>query len=481
MILLVPIAVASALSLTVQSVSPGTSVFANSKIAFTIVAPSFLPQSYQLSDSFPGSTITIDDISGVGNFSWVPVASDAGTHVLSISAADLSGDTASTSETITVMPAPSVSVSSISPSSSIMPGTKLTFNVSTLGFTDPSFALSDSFSGSTITDSDLDASDHFSWTPVDVSQDGQHTINVYAYDSIGHIASINVPILVGPGPTLMIQSLSPGASVSPSQTVSFTVNGSNFLPNSFSVSDSFPHTTLMGGDINTSGSFYWVPQTSDVGTHILTITGTIGFFGQSASTTQIIKVVAPAGTTPAAPATSGSAPTIATPTSATSEPAFTISLYSGMQGAAVTQLQTVLSKLGFFSATPNGSFGPLTVAAVEKFQAAHGLTQLGVVGPATRTALNASLATPQTQPTPSTNVSAAATDGFTFQNPVGFGATGTDVLELQKRLATLGLFSGQPSGYFGVATLEAVIQFQKAKGISLVDQLGTVTRAALNQ
>jgi peptidoglycan hydrolase-like protein with peptidoglycan-binding domain len=479
--LLVPLTFADALSLSVQSASPGTSVFANSKISFSIVASGFLPQSYQLSDSFSGSTISLSDIGGLGNFAWVPVSSDVGTHVLSIGATDNSGDVASTTETITVMPAPSVSVSSISPGSSIMPKTKLTFNVSTIGFTDPSFILSDSFSGSTVTDSDLDASDHFSWTPADISQDGEHTINVYAYDSLGHIGSINVPILVGPGPTLTIQSLSPGASVSPSQALSFTVNGSNFSPNSFSVSDNFPGTTLTEGDINTSGSFYWVPQMSDTGTHVLTIVGTVGVYGQSASTTQTILVLAPAGAAVSSTAstTVAATPVATVPASNLSGPAFTTSLYSGMQGTAVTELQTMLSGLGFFSQTPNGYFGPLTVAAVEKFQAAHGLQQLGVVGPATRAALNALLTGSQT--TPSTSASAVTNSAYAFQDPIGFGESGTDVLELQKRLAALGFFSGQPTGYFGDATLEAVIQFQKAQGIQPVDQLGTTTRAALDQ
>jgi len=360
-----------------------------------------------------------------------------------------------------------------------MPGTKLTFFASTIGFTDPSFILSDSFNGSTVADADIDASGHFSWTPADISQDGQHVINVYASDSAGHIASINVPILVGPGPTLVIQSLSPGASASSSQPVSFTVNGSNFLPTSFSLSDSFRGSTLTEGDINTAGSFYWVPQVSDTGTHTITITGTVGSFGQSASTTQTITVLTPASAAPVATAAASTTPVVTPASSAVPEPAFTTSLYSGMQGPAVTELQTVLAKLGLFSQIPSGYFGPLTVGAVEKFQAAHGLSQLGVVGPATREALNSLVST--VAAIPGVTVTSTANTGAAFQNPIWFGESGPDVLALQERLAALGFFSGQATGYFGDATLEAVIAFQKAKGIGPVDQLGTTTRAALNE
>ena len=43
---------------------------------------------------------------------------------------------------------------------------------------------------------------------------------------------------------------------------------------------------------------------------------------------------------------------------------------------------------GFLSATPSGRYGPATVIAVKKFQNAHGIKQLGNVGPATKNILN---------------------------------------------------------------------------------------------
>jgi len=60
----------------------------------------------------------------------------------------------------------------------------------------------------------------------------------------------------------------------------------------------------------------------------------------------------------------------------------------GSTGTEVTALQDRLKADDFYSGPITGTFGALTEAAVKKYQAAHGLTQLGVVGPSTRTLLN---------------------------------------------------------------------------------------------
>jgi peptidoglycan hydrolase-like protein with peptidoglycan-binding domain len=58
---------------------------------------------------------------------------------------------------------------------------------------------------------------------------------------------------------------------------------------------------------------------------------------------------------------------------------------------------------------------------------------------------------------------------------------GSDVLELQKRLASLGFFTGDATGYFGNITAAAVKKFQAAHGIPATGYVGSITRAALNQ
>jgi hypothetical protein len=68
------------------------------------------------------------------------------------------------------------------------------------------------------------------------------------------------------------------------------------------------------------------------------------------------------------------------------------SLRRGSQGNRVTELQSQLVALNITDAhgrplSPDGNFGHATQAAVEKFQAAHGMTVDGIVGHRTETAL----------------------------------------------------------------------------------------------
>jgi len=55
----------------------------------------------------------------------------------------------------------------------------------------------------------------------------------------------------------------------------------------------------------------------------------------------------------------------------------------GSRGNDVAKLQTILNSLGYNSGRIDGIFGPGTLAAVKKFQAAHRLLQDGIVGPQT--------------------------------------------------------------------------------------------------
>jgi hypothetical protein len=66
-------------------------------------------------------------------------------------------------------------------------------------------------------------------------------------------------------------------------------------------------------------------------------------------------------------------------------------LARGDSGSQVKLLQHALAVLGFSAGTPDGNYGPATQAAVERFQAAEGLPQVGVVGPQTLAALQHAL------------------------------------------------------------------------------------------
>ena len=69
-------------------------------------------------------------------------------------------------------------------------------------------------------------------------------------------------------------------------------------------------------------------------------------------------------------------------------------LREGDTGTAVKTLQTRLNVWGATLAT-DGDFGPLTLAAVKAFQAAHQLSVDGIVGPLTWAALDATPTSPQ--------------------------------------------------------------------------------------
>lgn len=60
---------------------------------------------------------------------------------------------------------------------------------------------------------------------------------------------------------------------------------------------------------------------------------------------------------------------------------------AGDNGYEVALVQSVLNEAGGASLAVDGDFGPRTAAAVESFQAAHGLAADGTVGPDTWTKL----------------------------------------------------------------------------------------------
>lgn len=71
-------------------------------------------------------------------------------------------------------------------------------------------------------------------------------------------------------------------------------------------------------------------------------------------------------------------------------------LRRGVRGSAVTDLQSRLTALGYWTGRADGSFGPQVQQAIYALQKAAGLAMDGVVGPRTRTALDAG-ARPETR------------------------------------------------------------------------------------
>ncbi len=64
---------------------------------------------------------------------------------------------------------------------------------------------------------------------------------------------------------------------------------------------------------------------------------------------------------------------------------------------------------------------------------------------------------------------------------LGIGSYGSQVTLLQNILIKRGYLKVQPSGYFGVLTFRAVVQFQRANNIPATGFVGALTRSALNR
>ena len=120
--------------------------------------------------------------------------------------------------------------------------------------------------------------------------------------------------------------------------------------------------------------------------------------GGSDDTTATVPTT-PAATTPAATTPAATTPASTTPASTTPAPTTTVTsvpadttLRPGDSGSSVTSLQQALNQLGYDVGTADGNYGPATTAAVAAFQKAQGLTEDGIAGPTTLTAINTALA-----------------------------------------------------------------------------------------
>jgi len=131
----------------------------------------------------------------------------------------------------------------------------------------------------------------------------------------------------------------------------------------------------------------------------------------------------------------------------------------GSRGDAVAQLQQALKNQGYYTYWQvTGYYGPITRDAVMKFQKAKGLTVDGIAGPVTQSVLYGSQ------------------NGYRI---LKFGMRGDDVSRLQSALKQQGYFYANVTGYYGKITENAVIAFQKAKGLRIDGIAGPQTQSVL--
>ncbi|MFM8828826.1 MAG: peptidoglycan-binding domain-containing protein [Actinomycetota bacterium] len=187
--------------------------------------------------------------------------------------------------------------------------------------------------------------------------------------------------------------------------------------------------------------------------------------GCSFGGTETVTVTAPTTPTTATSTTETTATTstATTSTAATTTGTTTATTSTSTTGTTTTkpaenptlkankEIQQDLSDLGFYSGPINGQYGPITTAAVKRFQARAGLPTDGIAGPQTMAAINLAL-----------------------------GNDSTDAVELlQTALEGLCYYGGKVDGVFGSGTESALIAFQKQAGIQADGRYGPATATAL--
>jgi len=126
--------------------------------------------------------------------------------------------------------------------------------------------------------------------------------------------------------------------------------------------------------------------------------------------------------------------------------------------------------------TPKGIFGSLTKAALMKYQQSQGLEQTGAIGPKTQAAIAGQGATPNTPTTsaPSAPASATASSTTVPTKNLQLRDSGPQVSALQSLLGVT-----PTTGYFGLATYQALVKYQKAHNLPATGFYGPVTRATM--
>jgi peptidoglycan hydrolase-like protein with peptidoglycan-binding domain len=146
-------------------------------------------------------------------------------------------------------------------------------------------------------------------------------------------------------------------------------------------------------------------------------------------------------------------------------------LKAGALGNTVKSLQQSLIDAGIkVRGGADGIFGPATANALKEFQTSQGLSATGVVDDATA----AALANPQ-KPVPSVGSPNESEGGFP-----SYGEKGTRVVGLQAALVKSGIsVRGGVDGDFGAGTAAAVMDFQRANGLSVTGKVSDTTAAKL--
>ena len=150
---------------------------------------------------------------------------------------------------------------------------------------------------------------------------------------------------------------------------------------------------------------------------------------------------------------------------------YTRTIRSGYTGNDVTALQQRLSALNY-PVTITGTYDEQTMAAVKLFQKLHGLTQDGISGPKTLSAMYSA-----TVLSYSSNVSSYTTMHIYYREDTADSAT---VIRMQQALSALGYrVNVNSNGRFDELTHNAVQQFQLRNGLTVSGAADAATQARI--
>ena len=167
----------------------------------------------------------------------------------------------------------------------------------------------------------------------------------------------------------------------------------------------------------------------------------------------------------------------------------------GVEGSqAVRELQENLKALGYYTGSVTGNFGSLTKDAVFRFQRANNLSADGIAGEKTLAAISSKISGNSSS---SGSASSDSSSSGSSSNSSSSGSSSSsslldtsvtlqknsnndEVLKLQTMLASLGFYSGNKTGNFGDLTQDAVMAYQRSKGLTADGIAGKKTLAAIN-
>ncbi|MBN3909028.1 MAG: peptidoglycan-binding protein [Nostoc sp. NMS1] len=144
-------------------------------------------------------------------------------------------------------------------------------------------------------------------------------------------------------------------------------------------------------------------------------------------------------------------------------------LAKGDEGEDVRALQERLRVAGFYYGNATGIFGPITEESVKRFQDSYKLSVDGIAGPATLRKL----------PGIGIGDGEEAPKKVVNRDKLRVGDRGESVRIIQEQLIQAGYLEGEPNGYYGPYTADAVRRFQAANFLAASGVAGPTTRAKL--